>query len=127
MFGYLTVGTNNLDAAIRFYDPLFLDLGYKRVFEFERGVYYGRTHMEFGVLKPFDGRSATTGNGSMVALKALDRDQVHAVHARALALGGRTEGPPGVRGDPSMGFYGAYFRDLDGNKLCVFTMTEPAN
>ena len=70
-----------------------------------------------GVCKPYDGKPATGGNGTMVALTAKSREIVDAVHAAALAAGGADEGAPGLRGDT---FYGAYFRDLDGNKLCVF-------
>jgi predicted lactoylglutathione lyase len=68
-------------------------------------------------MKPFDGQPATVGNGVMVALSGADTAQVQAMHAKALALGGKDEGLPGPRGE---GFYAAYFRDLDGNKLAVF-------
>jgi predicted lactoylglutathione lyase len=70
-----------------------------------------------GVIIPFDGKPATVGNGVMAALAAKDRAQVDRVHALALSLGGKDEGKPGLRGDT---FYGAYFRDLDGNKLAVY-------
>jgi predicted lactoylglutathione lyase len=70
-----------------------------------------------GVVLPFDGQGATGGNGTMVALMAASASVVDQVHAAALAAGGTCEGPPGQRMD---GFYGAYFRDLDGNKLCAF-------
>jgi predicted lactoylglutathione lyase len=73
----------------------------------------------FSVLKPFDGQVATVGNGTMIALAASNPEQVQTLHAKALALGGADEGAPGPRGD---GFYGAYFRDLDGNKLAIFCM-----
>ena len=65
------------------------------------------------------GKAATVGNGTMVALAARDRETAARVHAKALELGGSDEGAPGPRGD---GFYGGYFRDIDGNKLvaCVF-------
>ena len=75
----------------------------------------------FSVMKPFDGQSASVGNGTMVALAAKDPEQVQALHAKALALGGRDEGAPGPRGT---GFYGAYFRDLDGNKLAAFCLVK---
>ena len=69
------------------------------------------------VIKPFDGKPATVGNGVMVALQAASKEQVGAVHKKALELGGKDEGAPGPRG---AGFYAAYFRDLDGNKLNAF-------
>ena len=60
------------------------------------------------------------GNGTMVALQAKDKDQVHRLYKIAMAHGGTDEGPPGPRGDS--GFYAAYFRDPDGNKLNAFIM-----
>ena len=67
----------------------------------------------------FDGKACARGNGHMTALFVADTALVDKLHAKALALGGSDEGAPGPRGD---GFYGAYFRDLDGNKLCFFNM-----
>ncbi|RZM31344.1 MAG: VOC family protein, partial [Sphingomonas sp.] len=72
--------------------------------------------------KPYDGAAATAGNGTMVALAADSREQVDQVYAKAIELGGADEGAAGTRGPEEMGFYGAYFRDPDGNKLCVFKM-----
>ena len=71
--------------------------------------------------KPYDGKTATAGNGTMVALQAKDKAQVDRLYKIALANGGTDEGAPGPRGDE--GFYAAYFRDPDGNKLNAFTMT----
>jgi catechol 2,3-dioxygenase-like lactoylglutathione lyase family enzyme len=124
MLGYATIGTNELERATRFYDEVLAAMNAGRVVAFERGVYYGTHGMGLGVLTPFDGERATVGNGSMVALQAPDRPTVDAVHATAIRLGGANEGDPGLRGDSSMGFYGAYFRDLDGNKLCVFNISR---
>lgn len=125
MLGYATVGTNNLQKASLFYDELLKPLGARRVLVFERGIYYGTHGMRLGILKPANGEPATVGNGSMVALDAPDRSTVDAVHAMAIRLGGANEGDPGLRGEASGGFYGAYFRDLDGNKLCVFNISPP--
>ena len=71
-------------------------------------------------MKPWDGAPATSGNGSMLALQAQTREQVRSAHAKALQLGGANEGDPGVRGPEEEGFYGAYFRDPDGNKICIY-------
>ena len=70
-------------------------------------------------MTPVDGQPATVGNGMMIGLSLSSQDQVKALHARALALGSKDEGAPGDRGG---GFYGAYFRDLDGNKIDAFCM-----
>jgi len=120
---YATVGSNRLPEAKAFYAALLADLGMTHFFDHPSGgAIYGKDgDLQFGVLGPFDGKPATVGNGTMIALKAPSRETVASIHAHALALGGKDEGAPGVRGPDSNGpFYGAYFRDLDGNKLCVF-------
>lgn len=120
MIGYTTIGTKNLGKALAFYDTLLGELGGKRVMETKNGQLYGFAQGPlFGVTKPFNGDAQHCGNGNMIALRAPNRDKVGELHAKALSLGGVDEGAPGDRGG---GFYGAYFRDLDGNKLCVFTM-----
>lgn len=121
MIGYTCVGTNDLDGAVRFYSELLGILGAQPFFKSERGVGWGVAPDKpmFSVMKPFDGQKATVGNGTMVALTAANPEQVQALHAKALALGGKDEGAPGKRGG---NFYGAYFRDLDGNKLAAFCM-----
>ena len=119
MIGYTTVGTKDLTKALAFYDTLLGELGGKRVMEMRNGQLYGFSQGPlFGVTKPFNGDDQHCGNGNMIALRCASKEKVGDVHAKALSLGGVDEGAPGERGG---GFYGAYFRDLDGNKLCVFT------
>jgi catechol 2,3-dioxygenase-like lactoylglutathione lyase family enzyme len=119
MIGYTTVGTNNLQKAVAFYDVLLAEVGAGRYMQEETFVAWGVAPDKpaFSVCKPYDGNAATVGNGIMVALTVDSNDKVDAVYAKAMALGGTDEGPPGPRMD---GFYAAYFRDLDGNKLNVF-------
>jgi predicted lactoylglutathione lyase len=121
MIGYVTLGTNDLERAAKFYDAIADELGTGRMMQTERFIAWGTAGggAGIGVTKPFDGRPATVGNGVMVALEAKDRAQVDRLHALALSLGGADEGAPGPRGDD---FYAAYFRDLDGNKLNAFVM-----
>ncbi|MBU3711370.1 MAG: VOC family protein [Limnohabitans sp.] len=123
MIGYTSVGTNDLEKAVHFYGELLSLLGAKPFFKSERGVGWGTSPDKpmFSVLKPFDGQRATVGNGAMVALSAANPEQVQALHAKALQLGAQDEGAPGLRGS---GFYGAYFRDLDGNKLAAYCMVS---
>ena len=119
MIGYVTLGTNDKARATAFYDALLGELGAKRLMETDEFVGWG-TGMDqpmLMVFKPFDKQPATVGNGVMVALQAENAAQVDALHAKARELGGTSEGDPGPRGD---GFYGGYFRDLDGNKLNFF-------
>jgi len=121
MIGYVTLGTNDLPRAATFYDALLAELGGKRFMEFDRGIAWsaGEHSPGIGLMKPFDGKPATVGNGVMVALVVDSRAKVDHIYQRALELGGTDEGAPGQRMD---GFYAGYFRDPDGNKLDVFFM-----
>jgi hypothetical protein len=116
---YCTVGSNRLGDAKAFYDALLALTDLSPMFEHPSGgrVYGKDGSPVFGVLGPFDGGSATVGNGSMFAFSFDTRSEVDAFHAKALEMGGACDGPPGLRG-PSWWF--SYFRDLDGNKLCAF-------
>lgn len=123
MIGYVTLGTANPAAAQAFYDALLANIGAKRMMDFGDFVMWGVGFDKPGiaVTRPHDGAAAHPGNGMMTALVVDERAKVDALHAKALELGGTCEGAPGLRGDEGpQAFYGAYFRDLDGNKLCVF-------
>ena len=126
MIGYVTLGTNDLARAAAFYDALAAEMGIARMMEWPKAIAWGRPggRAGLGVTEPFDGGVATVGNGTMVALEASSREQVVRLHALALELGGSCEGPPGDRGG---GFYAAYFRDLDGNKLNAFVTGAAAD
>jgi catechol 2,3-dioxygenase-like lactoylglutathione lyase family enzyme len=118
-------GTNDLERAKTFYDGIAPLLGVKRVFERPEVIAYkGAEGAMFLIGKPFAG-AATGGNGTQVTVAVNRRATVDEVHAKALELGGTCEGKPGIRGDDPNGFYGAYFRDPDGNKLVVFRMGPP--
>ncbi len=121
MIGYVTLGSNDVAKAADFYDELLSIIGAKRFMESEKFIAWSVSPKSpaLSVTKPFDGKAATMGNGVMVALVMDSTDKVDALHAKALELGGADEGAPGPRGD---GFYAAYFRDLDGNKLNAFCM-----
>jgi catechol 2,3-dioxygenase-like lactoylglutathione lyase family enzyme len=120
MIGYVTLGTNDLERAVAFYDKLFAVLGAGRFME-DPGRFVAWAvapdKPAISVTMPYDGKPATHGNGTMVALVVDSKEKVREVYDKAMALGARDEGPPGPRMD---GFYAAYFRDLDGNKLNVF-------
>ena len=124
MIGYVTLGTDDLDRSRAFYDALFGEIGASRLMEMDSGfTLYGTGWGKPGVAvtRPHNGQPAVAGNGNMVSLVMDSREKVDRLHARALELGGSDEGPPGVRGEEGdRAFYGAYFRDPDGNKFCVF-------
>lgn len=118
-FLYLTLGTNDLPRAARFYDATLAPLGLIRRATEDTELGYGfpddrRTRL--WITLPFDGNPATTGNGTMPALIAPSQEAVKAFHKAALAHGGSDEGAPGLR-PYGPAFFAAYVRDPDGNKL----------
>lgn len=119
MIGYVTLGTNDFSRAAQFYDALLGEIGAGRAMETERYVAWATASNQpmLLIIKPFDGQPATVGNGVMVAFAMDSKEKVAAFHQKALQLGAKDEGAPGPRGE---GFYAAYFRDLDGNKLDAF-------
>ena len=127
MFLYITLGTNDLERATRFYDPVMATLGLVRARTLDDEIGYAApddSRCRLWVTRPFDGRPATVGNGSMPALVAASRAAVDAFHRAALANGGTDEGAPGLRPfGPS--FYACYVRDPDGNKLSAVCEGRP--
>jgi catechol 2,3-dioxygenase-like lactoylglutathione lyase family enzyme len=120
MIGYVTLGSNDIPRAAAFYDELLKLLGAGRFMESETMIAWAVSPGQpaLGVIKPFDGKPASVGNGVMIALVVDSNDKVDAVYRKAIALGAKDEGAPGPRG--LEGFYAAYFRDLDGHKLNCF-------
>ena len=121
MIGYVTLGTNDLAKAAKFYDALLATIGAARFMETDRFIAWAVSPTTAGLclIKPFDGQPATVGNGVMVALVLDSREKVDALYKKAIELGATDEGPPGPRGE---GFYAGYFRDPEGNKLNAFCM-----
>ena len=124
MIGYVTLGTNDIARSGAFYDVLLGTLGAGRFMESDRFIAWAvsPTQPSLGVIKPFDGAPASVGNGTMVSIVMDSAEKVTAFYNKALELGGTDEGGPGPRGDS--GFFAAYFRDPDGNKLNAFCMVQ---
>ena len=128
MVAYLSVGASDIARAKRFYTAFLPALGYG-LEESEEGLSFAPRQTspgcpalpEFYVKPPFDGRSASAGNGSMVAFEASNQAQVRALHAAALAAGGTDEGAPGFRAAYGPRFYVGYLRDPQGNKIALFS------
>jgi catechol 2,3-dioxygenase-like lactoylglutathione lyase family enzyme len=116
---HVTFGTNDLPKGAKFYDAIMAEFGGSRTFERDTAIGWAFPEggPSIGITYPYDGGKANKGNGTMFALMANSEDQVRRVHAAALANGGSCEGPPGQREN---GFYAAYFRDPDGNKMNAF-------
>ena len=128
MIGYVTLGTNDIAKARVFYDALLGSIGAKRIMEFGDFTMWGTSFDKPGIAltPPYDKGTASAGNGNMVAFVLDTRAKVDALYAKALELGGSDEGAPGLRGEEGpQAFYGAYFRDPEGNKFCAFR-TGPA-
>jgi len=123
MIGYVTLGTNNFDGAAKFYDDLFGEIGAGRMMEDDTFIAWNTAPgaPAISIIKPNDGKEATVGNGVMVAIACDKPEMVDKLYNKAIAMGGSDEGAPGDRGS---GFYAGYFRDLDGNKLNAFCMTQ---
>ena len=122
MLSHITFGSNDLERAAAFYDKLLAVMGASRFMEEEQFIAWAVAPDKpaLSVTRPYDGNPATVGNGVMVALAMDSTEKVGAMHEKAMELGGADEGAPGPRGDS--GFYAAYFRDPDGNKLSAFCM-----
>jgi catechol 2,3-dioxygenase-like lactoylglutathione lyase family enzyme len=125
MISLARFGTSDLDRAKGFYDGIAPLLGAVRAYDRPDLIAYKSGDKGMLLIgKPFAGE-ASVGNGSQVGIEAPSRAVVDAVYAKAMDLGGACEGKPGIRGDDPNGFYGAYFRDLDGNKLTIFRFGPP--
>ena len=126
MLGYITLGSNDIEASKNFYSNLVAVIGGKELMKFsETFIIYGVSmdKTAIAITTPYDGAAAGGGNGNMAAIVVNDRALVDSLHAKALELGGTCDGPPGLRGgEGPMAFYATYFRDLDGNKLCAYKM-----
>ena len=127
MIGYVMVGTNNLDDAIKFYDKVLEVIGLDRneTIEDDYAAYgaKGTKDIEFYVTKPFNKKDATFGNGTQITFLTSSRSNVDKFHEVGLKAGGTSEGSGGERPEGS-GVYYSYLRDLDGNKICAFTNSK---
>ena len=122
MLGYVTIGTADMAKATAFYDALLAEIGAKQLFGQDRIKFYGTGPGApmLAVCVPYDQCAQAPGNGVMIAIPAAGPEAIQKLYDKAIALGATDEGAPGER-IPGM-FYGAYVRDLDGNKLCFYEM-----
>ena len=124
MISHIFVGVTDFDRAFKYYSAIMDALGLRLKFCEADASWAGWSESDkprplFLIGKPFNGKPAYPGNGQMIALLASSRVVVDHAHAVALANGGTCEGPPGLRPQYHANYYGAYFRDPDGNKICV--------
>ena len=128
MLHHVSIGVADVERAAQFYDAVLSKLGFKRVMEvMPYGIAYGQASPQFWVQLPHDQTSPSSGNGTHIAFAAKSKAAVNAFHAAALEAGGQDEGGPGLRPEYSPEYYGAFARDLDGNKIeAVFFAMETA-
>lgn len=124
VFSHVTVGSADIVRAMAFYDGTLAPLGLERIKTFKTAIGYAPKgfagiNAPFWVLRPYDRKAASAGNGGTVAFTTESRAAVDAFHAAALAHGGASEGAPGIRDHYHPNYYGAYVRDPDGNKVCA--------
>ncbi len=113
---YTVLGTNNMEASVKFYDSLFEKTELNQVFATERMTFWQCESFAFAIATPFDEEPASNGNGTMIGFELGSTEEVERLYAKAIALGGACEGEPNQRGPR----FSAYVRDLDKNKLCFF-------
>ena len=122
MFSFITIGTNNLKNSKIFYDKLLKSINIKNVLETDRYIGYAKNtslnKVEFYLMLPHNKKTATFGNGTMITFDIISKKDVDMFYNLALKLGATDEGLPGPRHEEH---YYAYFRDLDGNKICAFS------
>ena len=121
MIHHLSLGTNNLERARAFYDPVLALLGLRLLKEDDKSLDYGVGMVLFSLETPVDGKPATPGNGVHVAFTAEDPGMVDEFYRIALAHGGTGDGEPGLRPEYNANYYGAFVRDPDGNKIEAVT------
>ena len=117
MMSHVSIGTNDFDKAVAFYDAVLATIGCQRIMEHPGAVAYGKQFPEFWVQRPINGEQATLGNGTHFGFIASNKNAVHAFHAAALTAGARDEGAPGPREEYGAPYYGCFLRDLDGHKI----------
>ncbi|MFG0381518.1 VOC family protein [Pseudomonas sp. zbq_18] len=117
ILSHVSIGTNQFDQAVAFYDRVLATLGCKRILEHAGAVAWGREYPEFWVQTPIDGQPATVGNGTHFGFVANSKAQVHAFFTAAVAAGATPDGPPGPRPHYGEPYYGCFVRDLDGHKI----------
>jgi catechol 2,3-dioxygenase-like lactoylglutathione lyase family enzyme len=117
ILSHISIGTNQFDRAIAFYDRILPTLGCRRIMEHPSAVAYGKEYPEFWVQVPIDGQTATVGNGFHVGFIAPTKAAVQAFYDAAIAAGATDDGAPGGRADYGEAYYGCFVRDLDGHKI----------
>jgi catechol 2,3-dioxygenase-like lactoylglutathione lyase family enzyme len=114
---HASVGTNQLEKAINFYEALLPILGIEKICHYEKAAAFGKSYPEFWVQIPFDEQPMSVGNGTHFGFVAETKQQVDEFYTLALNLGAQCNGKPGPRPDYGDLYYGCFVFDLDGNRI----------
>jgi catechol 2,3-dioxygenase-like lactoylglutathione lyase family enzyme len=118
MIDHVSIPVRDLAAAARFYERVLANIGYEKLVVRATTVGFGKRYPDFWLnARP----ASAAADGAHVALRAPSRDMVDAFHAAALAAGAVSDGPPGMRPDSTAGYYAAFIRDADGNRIEAVT------
>ncbi|MEP4485554.1 MAG: VOC family protein [Halioglobus sp.] len=118
IIAHVSVGSNDYDKAIAFYDKIMTTLGAVRIVEVPGfAVAYGKQFPEFWVQKPYDGGKAQRANGTHFAFLADSKEAVEAFYEAGIRAGASCDGQPGPRPDYSDAYYGCFLRDPEGHKI----------
>lgn len=117
IMSHVSLGTNNFEKAVEFYDQVMLTIGAKRIVEYDGAVAYGKEYPEFWVQTPEDEKPAQVANGTHYGFVAASKEQVHEFWEKALEMGATPDGEPGPRPHYGEPYYGCFLRDFDGHKI----------
>ena len=123
MIHHVSVGTNDIERARAFYEPLMSHIGFRLLKSSDKAVHFGSSDIMFSLETPINGLPATPGNGVHIAFQAPDRQTVRRFYETAIANGATDEGAPGLRENYNANYYCAFVRDPDGNKIEAVTFT----
>ena len=123
MIHHVSVGSNDIERARAFYEPLMSHIGFRLLKSSDKAVHFGSSDIMFSLETPINGLPASPGNGVHIAFQAPDRQAVRRFYESAIASGATDEGAPGLRENYNANYYCAFVRDPDGNKIEAVTFT----
>jgi len=119
MIDHISIGVRDLERARQFYAAVLATLGFTQLREWPTAIGYGKRYPEFWINhRP---GLAASDTGVHICLRTATAEAVEAFHAAALQAGATSDGAPGLRPEYSASYYGAFIRDLDGNRIEAVT------
>ncbi|HEY2755106.1 MAG TPA: VOC family protein [Pseudolabrys sp.] len=124
MIDHVSVAVRDLQASARFYEAVLGALGFAKLEERPATIAFGKSYSEFWINLRDALRPVAAGSGAHVCFRTRSTEMIDAFHAAALAAGGTSDGAPGLRPQHGEGYYAAYIRDLDGNRIEAVTFVK---